>query len=114
MTISVKLDDGSIGTVVYLANGDKALPKEYIEVSGGGKVAVLEDYRSVKLIAGGRTKVSRQGAQDKGHRAEMDAWVAAIRTGGAEPVPFDQAVAATQATFAALKSLSDGQPVSLG
>lgn len=113
LTISVKLEDGSIGTVLYLANGDKALPKEYIEVSGDGKVAVLEDFRKVRLIAGGRTKVSRVGAQDKGHRAEMNAWVNAIQAGTLEPVPFDQAVAVTQATFAVLKSLSEGKPVSL-
>jgi predicted dehydrogenase/threonine dehydrogenase-like Zn-dependent dehydrogenase len=113
LTISVKLADGSIGTVLYLANGDKALPKEYIEVSCEGKVAVLEDFRSLKLIAGGRAKVSHAGAQDKGHRGEMNAWVNAMQTGASEPVPFDHAVAATQATFAVLKSLSEGRPVSL-
>ena len=114
LTISVKLEDGSIGTVLYLANGDKALPKEYIEVSGDGKVAVLEDFRKVRFITGGRIKVSRVGAQDKGHRSEMNAWVNAIQSGVLEPVPFDQAVAATQATFAVMKSLAEGKPVFLG
>jgi predicted dehydrogenase len=43
----------------------------------------------------------------------MIAWVDAIREGKPEPVPFDHAVAATRATFAVLKSLSEGQPISV-
>jgi predicted dehydrogenase len=76
-------------------------------------VGVLEDFRRLRLVAAGRTKLSRQGSQDKGHRAEMNAWVEAIRAGSAEPVPFDQAVAATRATFAVMRSLAEGVPITL-
>ena len=37
----------------------------------------LEDFRQLSLIAGGKKKVLRTSGQDKGHRLEMDAWVAA-------------------------------------
>ena len=109
-TINVVLEDGSVGTVIYLANGDRILPKEYIEIFSQGKVAILEDFRQLKLIAGGKQKIMRSSGQDKGHRLEMDAWIDAIRTGKPEPVPFDQAVNTTRATFAALRSLTSGKP----
>jgi polar amino acid transport system substrate-binding protein len=113
VAITIGLTDGSVGTILYVANGDKALPKEYIEIFGGGKAAIIDDYRSLALFNGGRKTVSRQGARDKGHKDEMTAWVEAIRSGQPEPVPFDHAVAATRATFAVLKSLSEGQPISV-
>jgi len=38
IAIVVKFTDGSIGNLTYLANGDKSMPKERIEVFGGGNI----------------------------------------------------------------------------
>ena len=111
MAITLSFEDGSVGTLLYTANGDKALPKEYLEIFCGGKVAMIDDYQSLSLLASGKTKRSRQGARDKGHQAEMNAWVDSIRSGLPEPVPFENAVAATKATFAILKSISENKAV---
>ena len=46
--------DGSVSSIAYLAGGDSALPKERIEVFGGGRSAVIDDFRAVELFAGGR------------------------------------------------------------
>ncbi len=71
--------DGSLGTVSYLANGDKSFPKERVEVLCGGRAAVLEDYRSLELVQDGRRRVVRSRLrQDKGHAAEWQAFAAAI------------------------------------
>ena len=43
VVLTFTFPDGSIGTVSYLANGDKAFSKERLEVFGGGAVAVLDD-----------------------------------------------------------------------
>ena len=56
--------DGSIGVVDYLANGDKSMPKERLEVFCGGMAAVLDDYVSLTTVKDGRKKVEK-GAQDK-------------------------------------------------
>jgi len=37
--LTLKYADGSIGTIAYLANGDKAYPKERMEVFSGGRCA---------------------------------------------------------------------------
>ncbi|GAB4580731.1 MAG: bi-domain-containing oxidoreductase [Anaerolineales bacterium] len=110
VAISVTFEDGSIGTLMYVANGDKALPKEYLEVSGEGKSAVLTDYRQLMLMSGGRARTIK-GGQDKGHRAEMLAWVGALREGKGEPIPFQEAVWSTQMTFAAVQSLAEGRVI---
>jgi len=111
VAITIGLTDGSVGTILYVANGDKALPKENIEIFGDGKTAIIDDYRSLALFNGGRKTVSHQGARDKGHKDEMIAWADAIREGKPEPVPFKDAVVATSATFAILRSLAEGRVV---
>lgn len=104
--------DGSIGVVDYLANGDKSMPKERLEVFCGGLVAVLDDYVSLTTVKDGRKKVE-SGAQDKGWRAEMAAFAEAVRAGKAAPIPYEQILAVTKSTFAAVESIRSGSPVEI-
>jgi predicted dehydrogenase/threonine dehydrogenase-like Zn-dependent dehydrogenase len=111
VSINLSFMDGSAASVLYLANGDKSLPKEYIEVFCAGKTAVLEDYRRLSLIKGGKKLTSSEGARDKGHKSEMNAWIEAIQNGKPEPVPFSEAAVATRASFAILDSITSGNAV---
>ncbi|MFQ5942227.1 MAG: bi-domain-containing oxidoreductase [Anaerolineales bacterium] len=107
-----RFPDGSIGTVDYLTGGDRAFPKERVEAFGGGRVAVLDDFRSLELVSGG--KVNRSSArQDKGHRAIWRAFTSAIRQGDSPPIPYPELIGVTQTTFAAVESLRTGQSVGL-
>jgi predicted dehydrogenase len=104
--------DGSLGTVSYLANGDKSYPKERVEVFCAGKVAVLDDFRTLELVQGGRRKVVRSRLrQDKGHLAEWQAFVSALTTGGAPPIPYEHLFGVTRATFAAVQALRSGENI---
>lgn len=104
--------DGSIGVVDYLANGDKSLPKERLEVFCGGMVAVLDDYVSLTTVKDGKKKVE-SGAQDKGWRAEMAAFADSVRAGKEPPIPYEQILAVTKSTFAAVESIRSGSPVEI-
>ncbi|MEE9217431.1 MAG: bi-domain-containing oxidoreductase [Anaerolineales bacterium] len=110
--ISARFPDGSVGTVDYLASGDKAFPKERVEAFGGGRVAVLDDFRGLELITGGKVK-RRSSGQDKGHRAIWQAFAAAIRQGGTASIPYHELVGVTRATFAVVESLRTGHPVEI-
>jgi predicted dehydrogenase len=106
--------DGSIGTVTYLANGDKAFAKERVEVFSGGRVAVLDDFRSLEMARAGKRQVVRSFlSQDKGHRAAWQTFLAAIRTGAPPPIPYDHLLGVTRATLAAVESLRSGQVMSI-
>jgi predicted dehydrogenase len=109
---SLRFADGSQGTISYLANGDKSFSKERIEVFGGGTVAVLEDFRRLELIRGGKKRVHRSLLrQDKGHRGEWEAFVKAIQTGAESPIPLREVVTTMLTTFALEESRSAGKPV---
>jgi predicted dehydrogenase len=104
VSITLTFPDGSIGVVDYLANGDKSFPKERVEVFGGGKIAVLDDFRSLEMVDNGRRKTVRK-AQDKGWTDEWKAFAKSIREGGAPPIPYEQLIGVTRATFAAVESI---------
>lgn len=89
-TITLEFDDGSLGTVHYLANGHRSFPKERLEVFCGGRVLVLDNFRT--LAGYGWTGFSgmKSRKQDKGHAACMKAFVDAVRRGGPEPMPIHQ------------------------
>ncbi|MGC1376617.1 MAG: bi-domain-containing oxidoreductase [Anaerolineales bacterium] len=106
VSLTFTFADGSIGVVDYLANGDKAFPKERVEVFCGGRIAVLDDFRALELIHNSQRRAVKSAfRQDKGHLNEMQAFVRAIRTGGQPPIPYEQLIGVTKATFAAVESI---------
>ncbi len=87
-----------MATIVYTAFGDPSLPKERLEVLGEAGAAVLDDYRVLQLHRGG-SQETVDGKRDKGHAAEIDAFLSAIRT-GRQAWPVEDMLAVTRATFA--------------
>lgn len=109
--VTLKFADGSNGTIAYLAEGDRVLPKERIEIFGAGRAFVIEDYRASAAYAGGRETRARLRAQDKGVREEVRAVCAALREGGPAPIPLEDLANTTRATFRILDSLRTGKAV---
>ncbi len=116
VALTLRFTDGSLGTILYVTEGAPRFPKERVEVFGGGTVGVIDDFRRLELIQGGRRRVQRSLlSQDKGHRQELADFAAAIRRAGPAPVPFEDYLLTTLCTFQAVKSLQTGltQPVNL-
>ena len=114
LSMTFTFPDGSLGVVDYLANGDKAFGKERLEVFSGGRVAVLDDYRSLEMVQNGHRKMVKSALrQDKGHFNEWQAFIAAIRAGGPPPIPYAHLLGVTRASFAAIRSLRDNQEVEI-
>jgi predicted dehydrogenase len=104
----VAMAGGSVAAIVYQAVGDASTGKERVEASRGGRTAVIDDFRALTLHRDGEAS-RRRVASEKGHQAEADAFVAAIRAGGPPPIPYDDLLAVTRATFAARRSLASGR-----
>jgi polar amino acid transport system substrate-binding protein len=95
--ITLRFADGSNGAIAYLSEGDKSLPKERVEIFGGGKIFVLDDFKNGKV-------------QDKGQRNQIKRICDVIREGGPAPISLDELVATTRATFRILDSLRERRP----
>jgi predicted dehydrogenase/threonine dehydrogenase-like Zn-dependent dehydrogenase len=112
VSMTFTFPDGSIGVVDYLANGDKSMPKERLEVFCEGMVAVLDDYVSLVTVKDGKKEEERM-SQDKGWKAEMTAFAAAIKNGGEPPIPYEQLIGVTKSTFAAVESIRSKSTVEI-
>src|SRR5262249_41796775 len=107
-TALLEFADGSVGTLVYSADGDPAHPKERLEIVGGGAVAVLDDFRELVVTHRGRRERLRSWGHDKGHAEALRAVVEATRSGAPEPVPFAEVVRGMRAVFAIRRALGSG------
>ncbi|CAN5668024.1 bi-domain-containing oxidoreductase [soil metagenome] len=103
--------EGAVGTLVYSGGGDVRLPKERLELFGGGVSAVLDDFRKLELYRGGK-RHEWKAAQDKGHRAELARFLGAVR-GEVEPADVASYVNSTRITLALADSLRMGHPLEL-
>lgn len=109
LLVTMRFPNGSLGSLAYLANGDKSLPKERLEIFCAGHVASLEDFRSLELVKNGHRQVLRdQLGQDKGHRAAWGAFLKAVQTTGQPPIPYDQLIGVTRASLEAAGNIAKG------
>jgi len=99
VTITISFADGSVANLVYVANGDRAVAKEYFEVFCGNSVARIDDFKTVYLSRGGKTETVK-GKQDKGHQREVELTVDAIKHGKEAPISFAELIEVTEVTFA--------------
>lgn len=91
-TIQLRFADGSLGAIHYVTSGHRAFPKERIEVFCGGRILQLDNFRRLRGYGWPDFKVARLWRQDKGQRALVEAFVAAIRRGGEPPIPFSEII----------------------
>ena len=109
--ITLRFADGSIGSIAYLAEGDRALTKERIEIFGEGKTFVIDDFVQASAYRKGGEEKTALRAQDKGQAEEVKQLCAMVLSGGAPLIPLDELAATTRVTFRILDSLRTGQPI---
>lgn len=103
MAIFLNFEDGSTGVVHYLANGSKSFPKERLEVFSEGRIAVLDNFKSLRGFGWKGLNTIHLRRQDKGHQAEIAAFIQRIIEGGEWLIPWRDLRDVTLATFAAVE-----------
>jgi polar amino acid transport system substrate-binding protein len=102
-SVEIAFADGSVGHILYLANGAPSMPKEYMEAFGGGRCASMDSFKSVALYDGRNAK-KKSFSGDKGNAAEMKAVLDGVKL-GKPPISFESLVRTSRTTFAILDSL---------
>lgn len=108
ISVTVRFENGSLGNLIYLANGDSSLSKERLEIFCGGNIAIIDDFRSASIYSNG--KEHKLKISGKGHQEEVKAFLRVIEKGGMDPIPFESIVATTLVSFKVIESLSTGLP----
>ncbi len=106
IAIVVKFQDGSVGNLTYLANGDKGMPKELIEVFSASKIGVINDFHDGLIYKG--SKATKLKSSGKGHKEEVEAFINALKSGNDSPISFRSICLTTLTTFKIHDSLITG------
>ena len=93
--VALRFADGSVGSIDYFSVADAALQKEHVEMFGGGRHVLVDDFR------------------DKGQAEEVRHFVEAVTTGGPMPIPLDEILDSTRATLAVRESMRASRAVEL-
>jgi predicted dehydrogenase/threonine dehydrogenase-like Zn-dependent dehydrogenase len=113
LNITLSYKNGSIGTISYLANGDKSLPKERIEVFAHGATAILDDFKELTVFSKGKKKKKKLFSQDKGQKEEVKQFVEAILNGSGELIPFEEIYGTSLVIFKIIESINYGECLKL-
>ncbi len=109
VSIGLTFADGSLGSIQYFANGSKAYAKETLEVFSDGRVLRLENFRRTRAFGARGFRGLRTWRQDKGHAAEIAAFVERVLGGGPALMPFDRLRNISLASFAAVRAMRESR-----
>lgn len=112
VVITITFSDGSIGNIVYTANGGQKMPKEYCEVFASDKSYIMDNFEKITIFDKSTAKTIETGGT-KGINEEVGAFLHAIKSGNSFLISPEELFAVTEATFAAVESLKSGAPINL-
>ncbi|MAZ21149.1 bi-domain-containing oxidoreductase [Roseovarius sp.] len=89
-SITLGFEDGSFGTIHYLANGGASFAKERVEVFAAGRTLQLDNFLKLRGFNWPGFKKQNLWRQDKGQTACAAAFVKAVEAGGNPPISAEQ------------------------
>lgn len=111
MSICVSLDDGSVASINYFANGSKSFPKETIALFSDNRVLTIENFRQTVGYGFSGFRKLKTLRQEKGHRQQFSALIDAVNSGSAGLIPWEQMQNVTLASIAAVISAREERTV---
>lgn len=111
-SILVKFENGSNGVLNYFSNGNKAYPKEKLEIHTQNRSIIMDNFRlttayGVKGFSKLKTTI------DKGHHAQFTNMVSSLKKGKIQTIPFEEICNVTLASFAAIESLKNNSWITI-
>lgn len=103
-TITLGFADGSFGTILYVANGSQAFPKERIEVFTAGRTLQIDNFRRMTGFGWPGFRQQNLWRQDKGQVAAVAAFIEAVKT-GVPAIPAEELFEVARATISVAEIL---------
>jgi len=98
--IQLVFANGDIASIAYLANGNKSMPKERIEIFCDGAIYQIDNWRKLTVSGNPAVKSRKLWVQDKGQEAMARAFVAHVRGEAAAPIPPEELFETARAVIA--------------
>jgi threonine dehydrogenase-like Zn-dependent dehydrogenase/predicted dehydrogenase len=105
VSITISFQDGSFGSIHYLANGGSVFPKERVEVFCDNAVLKMDNYRLLEGYGWQGFNKMKLFKQDKGQKACVKAFLDAIREGQPSPIPYNELIESSRVSIEIAESL---------
>lgn len=109
---SFRFADGSIGNLTYCTVGSKQSAGELVEVFASSMTSVVTDFKRLALQAQSNKSVNKWWPE-KGYKAQLAAFFAAIRNDASPEATVRDGARATLACLRMLESAKTGQPCAI-
>ncbi|MBU0474995.1 MAG: bi-domain-containing oxidoreductase [Bacteroidetes bacterium] len=76
-TITLKFENGDLGTIFYSGQGNSSLPKELLEIYVGGNTFVIDDFKELKTFGYGKSLKFNKA--EKGFTEQLNNFFNAVR-----------------------------------
>jgi predicted dehydrogenase len=113
IVVNFRFADGSIGSLVYSAQGSRGYPREHFEFFSGGKSIVSTDFVRTVLHGPSRDESFKTPAQAYGYPEEIQHYLAVTRGEEQPEVDLETNFRIMRAAFAIETSLAKGTAISL-
>jgi polar amino acid transport system substrate-binding protein len=111
LTATIQFSNGALGSIHYFSSGNPTMPKEYLEVFGGGICAQLRNFRNVQFYGAKSPGKTSYLNQVKGYKQEAEAFARAYLNGEKAPIAFEELYAVAKATLKVEEALASGGKV---
>ncbi len=91
-SITLKFEDGSIGSINYFCNGHQGMMKEQLDVYSNGCIARINNFKNIKSYGWRNLKSRYLWQQDKGQKNCVKAFIESLNQGLNSPISFDEIV----------------------
>ena len=99
VTVTIRFEDGSLGTIHYLSNGSKSFPKERVEVFCDGAILKLTNFLKLEGYDWPNFRSKRFFRQNKGNDKCIEEFINCIKDGEKSPIPFDEILEVSKTTI---------------
>jgi predicted dehydrogenase/threonine dehydrogenase-like Zn-dependent dehydrogenase len=110
---TITYENGSVATIQYLTQGGVKVPKEYLEVHGCGKSAIMTNFTNSVFYYKNTMKSRKYGSLNKGQKGELVSFCDSLLNGESMPISIDELIGTTLCTLAIDFSLRNKKSVSL-
>ena len=104
-SVTLSFEDGSFGTIHYLANGGSVFPKERVEVFCDDAVLQMDNYRVLTGYGWPGFKKMKLFKQDKGQKACAKAFIESIVNGEESPISYEEVMESSRVSIEVANSL---------
>lgn len=75
LVITLKFEEGSVGSIIYSASGDRSYSRELIEIFSEGDTIIIKDYKETEFYSSGKKKTYKTFSQDMGYEGELQYFI---------------------------------------